>query len=207
MPAQKRSQLLISWLQIHQGLIIELELVSPERLAQVELHGVARLGARIHLGLENAHGTRCSLLRPGWPSRFFQELFGSLPYSARRKFRLVTSTRMLCPSSSQGLVIASRTRRASVAGSGTTWCDLKHAEFVAAQSRDHIRIPEAIPQAAGHQAQELVAGGASERVVDVLEVVDIDMKNGESLIPPQPRQGSIEPVAKQGAIGRSVTPS
>src|SRR2546421_6347611 len=62
-------------------------------------------------------------------------------------------------------------------------CDigLDHSELVAAEPGDMIGISDAIPEAPRHGFQQLIADMMSERVVDALELVDIDVKQRELL--------------------------
>ncbi len=56
---------------------------------------------------------------------------------------------------------------------------LDHREFVAAQPRDVIGIADAAPDPPGHRLQQFVADMMSERIVDALEFVDVDIKQRE----------------------------
>ena len=42
---------------------------------------------------------------------------------------------------------------------------------------DEIGLPEATAQAAGHRFQQFVADRMSQRVIDALELVDVDVQN------------------------------
>ena len=52
---------------------------------------------------------------------------------------------------------------------------LHHREFVAAEPRHHVRAAHAGPQPLGDALQQLVADRVAERVVDALELVDVDI--------------------------------
>ena len=74
-------------------------------------------------------------------------------------------------------------RRASAAAS--SWrCDvlLEHDEFVAAEARDEILRPQHVAQPVGDRAQQLVAAGMAERVVDLLELVEVDEQQRRQLL-------------------------
>ena len=58
---------------------------------------------------------------------------------------------------------------------------LDHRKLVAAEPRDQIGLAEATPDAASHRLQQFIADMVSERVVDALELVDIDIEQGELL--------------------------
>ena len=52
------------------------------------------------------------------------------------------------------------------------------AELVAAEPRDHVLLSERRAQALGHLLQQAVAGVVAERVVDLLEVIEVDQHHG-----------------------------
>ena len=56
---------------------------------------------------------------------------------------------------------------------------LQDREFVAAESSDHVAVAQARAQTLRHRHQKLVAGGVPQAVVDVLELIEIEIKNGE----------------------------
>ena len=58
---------------------------------------------------------------------------------------------------------------------------LEHHEFVAAEPRHEILGPQHLAQPFGHRAQQLVAAGMAERVVDLLELVEIDEQQRRQL--------------------------
>ena len=47
-------------------------------------------------------------------------------------------------------------------------------EFVAAEPRDRVGVPDQPPQLTGDGHQQLVADGMAERVVDRLETVEVE---------------------------------
>ena len=51
---------------------------------------------------------------------------------------------------------------------------LEHHEFVAAEARHEILRAQHFAQAVGDRAQELIAAGMAKRVVDLLELVEVD---------------------------------
>ena len=55
---------------------------------------------------------------------------------------------------------------------------LEHHEFVAAEARDEILRPQHRAQTVGDRAQQLVAAGMAQRVVDLLELVEVDEQQG-----------------------------
>ena len=58
---------------------------------------------------------------------------------------------------------------------------LDHGEFVAAEPGDQVGRLEAVLDAGGDRLQQFVADMVSERVVDALEFVDVDIEQGELL--------------------------
>ncbi len=50
----------------------------------------------------------------------------------------------------------------------------QHRELVAAEARQHVGVPGAGPQRRGDALQHVVAGAVPERVVDILEVVEVE---------------------------------
>ena len=59
---------------------------------------------------------------------------------------------------------------------------LEHDELVAAEPRHEILGPQHFAQAIGDRAQQLVAAGVTERVVDLLELVEIDEQQRRQLL-------------------------
>ena len=57
----------------------------------------------------------------------------------------------------------------------------QHGELVAAQARGGVRPAQALVEARGGQAQQLVADLVAERVVDGLEVVEVDEQHRDAL--------------------------
>ena len=59
---------------------------------------------------------------------------------------------------------------------------LEHDELVAAEAGDEILRTEHLAQAVCHRAQQLVAAGMAERVVDLLELVEVDEQQRRHLL-------------------------
>ncbi len=59
---------------------------------------------------------------------------------------------------------------------------LEHDELVAAEPRHEILGPQHLAQPLGDRAEQLVAAGMTERVVDLLELVEIDEQQRRELI-------------------------
>jgi hypothetical protein len=58
---------------------------------------------------------------------------------------------------------------------------LEHHELVAAEPRHEVLGPQHLAQPFGHRAQQLVAAGMAERVVDLLELVEVDEQQRRQL--------------------------
>ena len=58
---------------------------------------------------------------------------------------------------------------------------LEHDELVAAEPRHEILGPQHLAQPLGDRAQQLVAAGMAERVVDLLELVEVDEQQRRQL--------------------------
>src|SRR6185295_5981029 len=60
-------------------------------------------------------------------------------------------------------------------------CGLNHRKFVAAEAGDEIARLDAILEAGRNRLQKFIADMVSERVVDALEFVDVDIEQRELL--------------------------
>ena len=72
-------------------------------------------------------------------------------------------------------------RARPAASSGGMDVLLEHHELVAAEPRHEILGPQHLAQPFGHRAQQLVAAGMAERVVDLLELVEVDEQQRRQL--------------------------
>jgi hypothetical protein len=57
---------------------------------------------------------------------------------------------------------------------------LNWAEFIAAEARHHVSVAHAVFQPLAHRAQQLVARRVAERVVDVLEMIEVQVEDREA---------------------------
>ncbi len=79
----------------------------------------------------------------------------------------------------------------------------EHGELVAAQPRHRVRGAHGRDEAAGHVPEQLVARVVAERVVDLLEVVQVEEEEGQGGTDARgDAQGLLQAVAEQGAIGQ-----
>jgi len=78
---------------------------------------------------------------------------------------------------------------------------LQDREFVAAESSDHVGAAQARAETLRHRRQKLVAGGVAQGVVDVLEFIEIEIKNGEYFrVPAHAQQSFVEALVKQHPV-------
>ena len=77
----------------------------------------------------------------------------------------------------------------------------QHRELVAAQPRGRVARAQDARETRGDRAQELVAGGMPEGVVDRLEAIEVEEQDGDGRrMPAQPRQRLPEAVEEQRSI-------
>ncbi|MGY4413766.1 hypothetical protein ACVWW4_005502 [Bradyrhizobium sp. LB7.1] len=77
---------------------------------------------------------------------------------------------------------------------------LDDGEFVAAQPCDHVVAADAGAQPVRDLAQQLVADLVSERIVDALELVDVDIEDRERLALAEFRDAALQMAAHQHAV-------
>ena len=77
---------------------------------------------------------------------------------------------------------------------------LNHGEFVAAEPGDQVALLEAAADAACDRLQQLVADMMSERVVDALELVDVDVEQRELMALGGLFQLALDPLAEQHPV-------
>jgi hypothetical protein len=77
----------------------------------------------------------------------------------------------------------------------------QHGELVAAEPRDDVVGAQAARQALGHRADQPVAGAVAERVVDDLEVVEVDEEHGDA--PGAPAEIAGQALEEQLAVGQA----
>ena len=80
---------------------------------------------------------------------------------------------------------------------------LHDGELVASHACHRVRIPHHGAQASRHGLQQLVADRMSERIVDVLEQVEVQQMCGNGF---PARQGMLQPFVEQGAVGQVRQP-
>ena len=94
--------------------------------------------------------------------------------------------------------------RASDAGIGRLGDgDLQDGELVAAHARDGVGLAHEHAQPLGDHLQQLVAGGMAERVVDGLEVVEVEQVRGDDLAALDAGKRLLQPLVEQHAVGQA----
>jgi hypothetical protein len=92
----------------------------------------------------------------------------------------------------------------SLASTGVPIKRLNDRKFVASQARDQLVVATALAQARRDSPQQLVAERMSERIVDALEVIEIEAEDGEILPgPPDPPERLIQPLMKENTVGKA----
>ena len=80
---------------------------------------------------------------------------------------------------------------------------LEHHEFVAAEPRHEILRAQHFAQPVGDRAQQLVAAGMAERVVDLLELIEVDEQQRRQLLGiVRNRQQTLDLVAEIEPVGQ-----
>jgi hypothetical protein len=186
-------------------LIVDLEFVALQRHPQVEFQQPPGLGAGIHPGFEEAVGA--AAVRLGSIERqigILQELIGILSVLGRQ--------RNADADPDNELVAADIVGRGDLlddeAGKG---CDCRRVavaaklhdrEFVSAESRDGIVLADAFAEPVGDLLQQGVADRVTERVIDVLEVIEIEAKYRELTAALGKPQRLLELLSEQRPVGQ-----
>jgi hypothetical protein len=80
--------------------------------------------------------------------------------------------------------------------------DLDNRELVAREARDEIALADAAPEAARHPTQQFVAYLVTQRVIDALELVDIDVVHREPPAGLDIGKLLLQPLVEQSAVGQ-----
>ena len=193
-----------SVLEVDERLVVELELPVGERHPQRELEGPPRLHPRVHFRLEKPVGA--ASIGFGAIKRHvgvLQQLGGVDPVTRRERdadagvydhgmtVKLAGRLHRLAdpPRQDRGVV-------------GLLDAGQDDGEFVAADPRHGIDLANAIAQARRNRLEQLVADLVPERVVDALEVVEIEVEHRQALVPRQLAERVCQAVAQQHAVGQ-----
>ena len=79
---------------------------------------------------------------------------------------------------------------------------LNDGKFVAAKPRNDVGFPQTASQALRHGLQQFVAALMSERVVDALEFVEVQIEHRELLAAPDALQRLLELLAEEQPVGQ-----
>ena len=197
-------------LEIDQRLVEQLEFLVGQRLAQVEFEDAARLDGLRHLVAEEAEGA--AAVRLGAVERHVGVLQQRIGADARRRHGDADAgadlDQMIVDLVALAQAIDDAARQA---GGVLVRLDvlLEHHEFVAAEPRHEILRPQHFAQAVGDRAQQLVAAGMTQRVVDLLELVEIDEQQRRQLLARHAELASRRPISsrKLTRLGSSVSSS
>jgi hypothetical protein len=77
-----------------------------------------------------------------------------------------------------------------------------NGELVTPEARDRIGFAGAMAQSVGNHFQELVADGMAKRIIDALEVIEIEAKDGEAFAALHSLELVLDPLAQEHAIGQ-----
>ena len=96
---------------------------------------------------------------------------------------------------------AARSRRPVGAGAGLVAGVEHDRELVAAEPRERVALPQRLLQARADLAQHLVARRVPERVVELLEAVEVDQQQGDVAVLVLDRLG--QPVEQMAAVAEA----
>ena len=188
--------------KIDNGLVVKLELVGGQGFAQIALQSTTGLHLRVHFRLEKAERPATVALGA------VQGQIGIAHdlvwvQSVRRPHRdadayaddhlVAVDVVGLADDADQPLRQRSAFRRCVDR-------DLHDRELVATHAGDRVGLPRHLAQPIGHHPQQLVAGGMAERVVDVLEVIEVQNVGGDDLTALGTGQGLLQPLVEQHAV-------
>ena len=116
--------------------------------------------------------------------------------------------RMVVPWKMIGSLICSRMRLAThVDVFGAAGAVQDHHELVAAEARAQIGRPAGIAHALCRDDQHIVAGGVAERVVDLLEAVEVELDHRQALAPAvRALDQRVEMIGEEGAVVQAGQP-
>lgn len=81
---------------------------------------------------------------------------------------------------------------------------LQYGEFVATGARDEVGPAYAAPESLGNSLEQEIAKRMAERIIDVLETVEVDIENGEPQgAPLRRREGEPQPFDEGGPVGEA----
>ncbi len=186
------------------GWVVQLELLSLDRAAQVVLERVARHRVHIHLRLEELVIVAAAALG------VIHREIGVL----QQRLCIVAVTGISDDADARGhvqLVMihlvwpAQRHQylaRAHGCVFGMGYLGQKHHELVTTLPAHGIRRAHAVGQALRHRLQQAIADQVPERVVDVLEAIHVQVEHGHAaVVASRERNGSRQAIIEQHSVG------
>ena len=195
----------LAGLDAHQRLVEELEFLLRERLAKVELERPARLHQRVHRGLEEAvAGAALGLRAVERDIGVLEQLIGVEPVGGRDRDADAGADDELLAADLEGeakLVDEAGGER----GGACRLADiaLDDRELVAADAGDGVGLADEPAHARRGGAQQRIAGGVALRVVDALELVEVEPEHGAGIGAARAGQHLVQPLAQQHAVGKA----
>ena len=189
-------------LQVETRLIIDLEAAIDDRLAQIHFENAARADLGVHFRFEKTIGAAAGGLgRIHCEIRILQDLV---------EIGTVLRRQRDADAGVGGDLVAEafigRTDRLEDAAEQihdvvrVPHPGLNDGELVAAKPGDEIGFLHAAAETERHRFEQLVADHVSERVVDALEFVDVDIEHRQLPVVRDVRQFFLEPFVKQSAV-------
>ena len=189
-------------LQVETGLVIDLEAAVGDGLAQIDLQHAARADLRVHVRFEEAMGAAAGGLGGVHRQiRVLQDLVevGAVLRRQRDADRGVGGHLMAEAFIGRADRLEDAVDEVGDVGRARH-AGLHDGEFVAAEPGHEIGPADASAEADGDGFQQLVADHVSERVVDALEFVDVDIEHRKLPVGRGVRQFALELFVEQGAV-------
>ena len=202
----RASKALISLVaEIDDRLVVELELAGGQRPAQIDLHAAPLLHLRIHGRLEEAKGAAAILLGPVQRQvGVAHEHVGVQPIAGADGDADAGADVHLLAVDVVGQAHQFDHAARERSGIGRLGdAGLQNGELVAAHARDDVGVPRQRAQPFGDHLEELVAGGMAQRIVDGLEVVEIEEVSRDVFAALGPGEGLLEVLVEQDPVGQA----
>ena len=192
----------LAGLQVENRLVVDLELAVGDGLAEVELQRAPQLQPLVHLALEEA--VRAAAVALGEVERHVGVLQQQIGVgSVVRRDRDADAG---ADDDVAAVDIVGPADQLDDAGgelAALLWLadvGLHHRKFVATDARDEVGRRHRLDQAGGHELQQLVADRMAERIVDGLEVIEIEAMHGEAAAGLDPFERILKVLTEQHAI-------
>ena len=190
--------------QVDDRLVVQLEFACRQRLAQVLLHDAAGLHLQVHHGFEEAE--RAAAVALGAVERevgVAQQFVGVRSVAGADRNADADADHGLLAVDVIGLAqrVDDALRQRSGLG-GVRDRGLHDHEFIAAHPRDGVGLANEAAQPLGDDPEQLVAAGMAERIVDGLELIEVEMMDGHHFAALNPAQHVFEPVVQQHPVGK-----